>query len=191
MSTTTRPEENLIAAVQADHEQIKAMFGEVSSAPTSEAKREAFERLVRKLAVHETAEQEVVHPLTRRAGDGDPIVEQRLEEEVEGTKKLAALEEMGVEADDFDSRFRRLEQEVLAHAEREEQQEHPRIAQVVEPERLGSLGRVFRAAERTAPTRPHPKAPTSATGNMVVSPVLALIDKTRDAIRDAMKDDRT
>src|SRR4051812_24128374 len=46
---------DVIAEVVKDHQEIKAMFAQVESASGQE-KREAFESLARKLAVHETAE---------------------------------------------------------------------------------------------------------------------------------------
>lgn len=44
------------------------MMDEVARA-TDGARRDKFEDLVRKLAVHETAEAEVVHPLLKKSGD--------------------------------------------------------------------------------------------------------------------------
>jgi hypothetical protein len=41
-----------------------------------------------------------------------------------------------------------------------------------------------------APTRPHPHAPSSATGNLIVGPPLAVFDRIRDAIRDSREGDR-
>ncbi|RGC65309.1 hypothetical protein C5N14_29130 [Micromonospora sp. MW-13] len=48
--------------------------------------------------------------------------------------------------------------------------------------RLRGLAATVRAAEATAPTRPHPNAQT-AEGNLATGPVLAVIDRVRDAIR--------
>ncbi|NUP65917.1 MAG: hemerythrin domain-containing protein, partial [Nonomuraea sp.] len=47
------------------HEEIRSLFTEVENA-APEDKAEAFRRLVRLLAVHETAEEEIVHPYARR-----------------------------------------------------------------------------------------------------------------------------
>lgn len=47
------------------------------------------------LAVHETAEEEIVHPAARRAlPDGEAIVKARLQEENEAKKALAELERL-------------------------------------------------------------------------------------------------
>jgi Hemerythrin HHE cation binding domain len=175
--------DDLIAAVLEDHAEIKQLFAQVSGAADAKAKEESFGRLVRKLAVHETAEQEVVHPLTRKSNGGEPVSEQRLKEEKEAEVALSELEGMGVGDPQFDAKLEQLEGEVLMHAEREEQDEHPLIRQAADEDRLRRLAQAFRAAEATAPTHPHPTSPTSAAGNLVVGPMVALIDRARDAIR--------
>jgi hemerythrin superfamily protein len=175
---------DLLDEVLEDHDEIKKLFAKVE-ASTGDAKRDAFEDLVRKLAVHETAEQEVVHPLLRNAG-GEEIVEKRLTEEKEGEKMLAELLKMGTGDPTFDRTFATLRGAVLEHADHEQEQEHPKIREKVDEERLRKLAKVFRTAELAAPTRPHPLGPTSAAGNLAVGPVVAIMDRARDAVREAM-----
>jgi hypothetical protein len=67
----------------------------------------------------------------------------------------------------------------------EETEEHPRIRAQVSAGELRRLAEGFRGAESIAPTRPHPRGPTSAVGNAMVGPVISMMDRTRDAIRDA------
>ncbi|HEU5472465.1 MAG TPA: hemerythrin domain-containing protein [Actinophytocola sp.] len=77
------------------HTRIRDLFSELESS-TGPARREAFDRLVRLLAVHETIEEQFVHPLTRRhVHGGDDIVEDRLAEERLARQRLAALQRMG------------------------------------------------------------------------------------------------
>lgn len=180
-----RRPDDVIAAVLSDHAEIKALFAEVQSAAAGNIKQDAFQRLVNKLAVHETAEEEVVHPLARRAG-ADATVDTLLGQESEGKDALSELEKLGVEAPDFDARLEKLRDEVLEHAETEEREEHPKIDQAVGEDELRQLAGAFRAAEATAPTHPHPHGPESATGNLVVGPVVSIMDRARDAIRSAM-----
>ncbi|TDD20689.1 hemerythrin domain-containing protein, partial [Actinomadura sp. KC06] len=45
-----------------------------------------------------------------------------------------------------------------------------------------------RAAEATAPTHPHPGT-ESATKNMLAGPMVAMVDRVRDLIRDARDKD--
>lgn len=177
---------NLLERVRADHLEIKTLMTDVGVASEGTPRQEAFERLVRKVAVHETAEEEIVHPLTRRAPAGNAIAEQRLQEEAKGKAALAALEKMGTFDPRFDAEFQSFRREVLDHAEHEEMVEHPVIQQKIAPERLQQLGSAFAAAETVAPTHPHPHGPESAVANIVVGPLVAIIDRVRDAVRAAL-----
>jgi hypothetical protein len=175
---------DLIGEILKDHSEIKAIFAEVESAQGDE-KQQAFDALVRKLIVDETAEQELVHPLLEKAG-ANIQMEHRLEEEQQGEKMLAKLQDMGTDSPQFDSNFATLKEDVVRHAGLEEQEEHPKLRAEVDGDRLQNLGAAFRAAEATAPTRPHPNAPSSPAATMATGPFLAIVDRTRDAIHDAM-----
>jgi hemerythrin superfamily protein len=180
MTVTSRTADDVISEILQDHSEIKQLFTEVERSDGG-AKRDAFQQLLGKLAVHETAEEEVVHPAVRRTST--EVVEQRLSEESKGKDLLHQLEEMGVEDARFQDTFATLEQEVLRHAEREEQEELPLLRRSVNEDELRAMARMFRAAENTAPTHPHPHSPESATGNLLVGPVVAIVDRVRDAIR--------
>ena len=181
-----RPDD-LIAAVLEDHADIHSLMNEVETTSAGH-RQEVFEALVAKLAVHETAEEQVVHPLTRRVADADGVVDQRLEEEDKGKKALAELEKMGTEAPEFRAKFDELRDEVLRHARNEEQQEHP-LLDSADEQQLERAAKVFRAAQKIAPTHAHEHAPESAVGNTVIGPFVAVVDRTRDAIHDLMQHD--
>jgi uncharacterized membrane protein/hemerythrin superfamily protein len=176
---------DVIDEVLKDHDEIKTLFAEVESG-TGDEKREHFEALVRKLAVHETAEQEIVHPLLRQADNGN-VRDERLSEEKEAERELTELQRMGPEDPSFEMRLKKLQADVLEHAAAEESDEHPRIRASVDAERLRKLAVAFRAAEAAAPTRPHPNSPTSAIGNVAVGPIVAVMDRARDGIRSVMR----
>jgi hypothetical protein len=112
-------------------------------------------------------------------------VEARLAEEAKGKEALARLEKTGPQRADFDELFEQLRDDVLAHAEHEETEEHPKLREATDAQRRRDLTRIFRAAESTAPTHGHAHAPESATGNMLVGPFVAIADRARDAIRKA------
>ncbi|WP_344084080.1 hemerythrin domain-containing protein [Luedemannella helvata] len=168
----------------AQHEQMRTLFEEVSSAE-GDTKRELFDDLVRLLAMHETAEEEVVHPMARRKlDDGDDIVDSRLAEEEDAKQVLSDLYDMGVDAPGFDEGLAELAQDVIAHAEAEEAEEFIMLREVLEPQQLQRMATAIRAVQAMAPTRPHPAAGESATANILAGPPLAVFDRMRDAIRD-------
>lgn len=98
------------------HMQIRDSFTEVEKS-TGKARRAAFERLVTLLAVHETAEEQLIHPMGRTEvhGGGD-IVDDRLSEEREAKEMLAKLEDVGPDAAEFPSLLAKLRASVLMYA---------------------------------------------------------------------------
>jgi hemerythrin superfamily protein len=180
------PDVDVVDLLLAQHARIEEQFLLVTAA-TGEAKQEAFDDLARLLAVHETAEEEVVHPLSRGLVDGsDARIDDRLAEERQAKEMLVALIESGTSDEGFDTAFLLLREAVLTHARYEERYEFTQLRAKVPAERLRTLAAALRAAEAIAPTRPHPGA-ESAKANLVAGPALALFDGARDLIRQAVR----
>lgn len=183
-----RAEADVVELLLGQHQQIRDLFAEVRTAQSGQPRREAFERLVRMLAVHETAEEMVVHPAARSAveGGGD-VVDDRIAEEREAKEMLKALESMDVEDPGFPRRLDELRRAVLDHAAHEEAYEFRYLRRAYDDERLRTMAGAVRAAERFAPTHPHPGV-ESAKANVAGGPALALFDRVKDAVRQAMSD---
>ncbi|TYB98922.1 hemerythrin domain-containing protein [Micromonospora sp. WP24] len=179
---TSAQTQDVVDLLLQQHEQIRSLFAQVKSAD-GERKRDAFHQLVRLLAVHESAEEQVVHPAARD-GAGDAVVDARLHEEDQAAHVLSELYDLGVDSPDFDARFAEFEQAVLAHATHEEQEEFPMLRRKTDPDRLRRMAGAVRAAEALAPTRPHPAAGESRASNLMAEPPLAIFDRLRDAVRD-------
>jgi hemerythrin superfamily protein len=167
------------------HARIEELFV-LTAGAQDEAKRDAFDDLVHLLAVHETAEEEIVHPLARSlpSAGGDAMVDDRLAEERQAKQMLTTLIDDGVAADGFDNALLLLRNAVLTHARHEERYEFPHLRQHVAVERLVALAAAIHAAEAVAATRPHPGT-ESATANAALGMPLAVIDRVRDAVRRA------
>jgi hemerythrin-like domain-containing protein len=180
----TQTDRDVIDLLLEQHDEIKSLFHELRKIE-GPAKQELFEDLVRLLAVHETAEETVVHPMARRKLDaGEEVVERRLEEEDHAKKELAALYELGVDHPEFDQRLDAFAADVVRHATKEEAEEFLRLRGSVEAGTLRRMAGAVKAAEAVAPTRPHPRAPESAIGNLLVGPPTAVFDRVRDALAD-------
>jgi hemerythrin superfamily protein len=187
---TDKKTQDLAAAIRADHEEVKQLFHDLTGG--SGDKVQTWETLVRALAVHETAEEEILYPTVRSKG-GDavkPAVEARLAEEDKAKKVLADMEKLGPNGAGFATQLAELEKAVLAHAEAEEREILPKLKDV-DDGMMRALATAYQAAKALAPTRPHKKAPESAIGNVAVGPVVAIVDRTRDVIRDTMKKTRS
>nr|WP_033038813.1 hemerythrin domain-containing protein [Streptomyces monomycini] len=178
----------MVALLIAQHGQIRNLFDEVEQS-SGDARRDAFRRLVRMLAVHETAEEEAVHPYVKRTADGgDDIVADRLGEEKTAKRTLSALEDLDPEDEAFLPRLLSLRTDVREHARAEERYEFNQLRRLNDPARLASLAKAVKAAESAAPTHPHPGVESGAM-NAVLGPVAAIADRTRDAVRKAMGKD--
>ncbi len=188
MSTSTGSEKTVVDLLIEQHMQIKSLFADVLNA-SGDRKTELFHDLVRLLAVHESAEEQVVHPAARRKiTDGSQIVDARLEEEERAKQALSDLYELGTDHPDFDTRLQTLADEVIRHATAEETQEFVQLRVDLSESELVRMASAVRAAESMAPTRPHPAAGESAVANMLAGPPLAVFDRVRDALRDRSRD---
>jgi len=172
--------------LEQQHEEIRQLFGQLETA-TGDERREIFTCLVRLLAVHETAEEEVVHPAVRAADGGREVVELRLKEEAEAKQALSELEQAGPDAPDFSTRLTALRTAVESHASSEEQQEFTLLRNLHDQDALRGMTTLLKAAEAIAPTHPHPHGPESAIGNLAVGPFVAVADRVRDAISSARR----
>ncbi|SHN47190.1 hemerythrin domain-containing protein [Cryptosporangium aurantiacum] len=184
MTAPVTVEPDVIDLLLAQHAQIERLFGEVLLA-TGDQQHDRFHELVRLLAVHETAEEEVVHPMARRSIDGGAeVIDARLDEERQAKELLAALDHDGPDAPDFRERLLALRQAVLSHARYEERYEFPQLRLRLQDASLAGMAKAVKAAEAVAPTRPHPGV-ESATKNVLAGPLAAIVDRTRDALRSA------
>ncbi|TKK90446.1 hemerythrin domain-containing protein [Herbidospora galbida] len=176
---------DVVTFLKHQHEEIKTLFAEVESAQ-GDAREEAFRRLVHLLSVHETAEEELVHPYARTVvPGGDAVIDPRLREENEAKQALADLEEMGTDNPDFLKHLDALRTDVIDHADAEEQFEFPQLELEGDPDRLRKMTAGVKAAQMTAPTHPHPGA-ESAKKNLLLGAPAALMDRARDLIRKVM-----
>jgi hemerythrin superfamily protein len=161
------------------HEQVRGLLADVVSSSGEERQR-YFDTVREMLARHETAEEMIVRPLTRKAPGGDAVAEGRMHEENEAKEVLASLEKMDVGSAEFTAKFSEFRQSVLDHAGAEERDEFPLLRQNTDEDALVKARDRVKRAEAMAPTHPHPSAKTTAA-NYVAGPFAAMLDRARDA----------
>lgn len=182
--TAIKSPTDVIDLLTDQHEQIKSLFTETLALAGDERER-AFRDLRRLLAVHETAEEEIVHPRAKhKVPGGEQVVEARLQEENEAKKALAELESLDIDSKDFTSKLTKLRDAVIAHAEHEEAEEFAKLGAELSQQELQRMGEVAKLAEAVAPTRPHPGVESQAA-NLIVGPFAAMLDRARDVIDSA------
>ena len=181
------PEGDVVRVLLEQHARIRELFAEVKT-ETGEHKQHAFDELRALLAVHETAEEMVVRPVTSKAdGDrGKQVADARNDEESEANGVLEKLEGLDVTGAQFETTLASFEKAVDEHAEAEENEEFPLVLANCDEEQRRKMGRHVLAAEKIAPTHPHPSAAGSPAAQYAVGPFASLLDRTRDAIRSAM-----
>ena len=172
---------DVVDFLSGQHEQIRSLFAK-ALAETGQAREKAFVNLRRMLAVHETVEEEIVHPRAKRKiADGEAVVDRHLEEEREAKTVLQQLEKLDVDSEESTRLLTELRDAVLSHAKHEEKDEFTKLGEQLSSEELESMGRAAKLAEAIAPTRPHAGV-ESQLANVVAGPFASMLDRARDAI---------
>jgi hemerythrin superfamily protein len=187
VETFVQSTDDVVKFLKDQHNLIKDMFEEVLSASEPKAREKAFTELRQLLAVHETAEEMVVHPRARReVADGEQIVDARLEEEHQAKEQLSKLESMDFSSKEFITELTTFRDAVIDHAEHEENEEFDKLQRKLDSDDRERMAKAVLAAEAIAPTRPHPGV-ESAKANFAVGPFASMLDRARDAISAALR----
>jgi hypothetical protein len=167
------------------HRAIRDLCDEVSAAAAAEREK-PFRDLLRLLAVHEAVEEELVHPYVKRRVDGaKEAVAERVDEERQVNRMLVALDALGPGDPAFEGLFTRFRAALLAHADKEESSEFAGLRTATRPAERAAMAAAVRVAAALAPTHPHP-GNESAPRALLMGAPMAMIDRARDLLRDAM-----
>ena len=185
VQTFVQSTDDVVKFLKDQHNLIKDMFDEVLSASDTKAREKAFIELRSLLAVHETAEEMVVHPRVRHeAAKGDEIVDARLKEEHEAKQMLSKLESMDIGSKAFITELTKFRDAVIDHAEHEENEEFTKLERNLTADDRERMAKAVQAAEAIAPTRPHPGV-ESAKLNFAAGPFASMLDRARDLLKQA------
>ena len=182
MSDTTT-QTDAIQLLTTDHGEVEAMFRQVESLPEGDARQKVVEDIIRELSVHAAIEEQVLYPAMREAlPDGETLVQEAIDEHQAVKETLAAIEQADVPAE-RDQHLVRLMGDVRHHVEEEETELFPKLAASIGSAELREMGGKLAAAEKVAPTHPHPNAPNTPPGNLVGGVAAAVMDRARDALK--------
>ena len=185
VETFVQTTDDVVKFLKDQHNLIKDMFDEVFSASDPKDREKAFFDLRKLLAVHETAEEMVVHPRARREiADGDKIVDSRLKEEHQAKELLSKLESMDVASKEFIDELTKFRDAVIDHAEHEENEEFNKLERKLDSDDRERMAKAVLAAEAIAPTRPHAGV-ESAKMNFAAGPFASMLDRARDLLKQA------
>lgn len=174
------PEGDVVRVLLMQHAQIRDQFEEVTSA-RGETRKERFDELRALLAVHETAEEVVLRPVSADAA-GEAVADARNAEEAEANSVLKELESMDVDDPQFQAKLEEFQKSVDEHAEKEEKEEFAAVVANCDVQQRQDLGRRLESVESLAPTHPHPSAAGSPTAVALTGPFASMVDRVRDAL---------
>jgi hemerythrin-like domain-containing protein len=177
---------DVVAVLTRQHERARALLGDLREAVAIVAELThdmacPFRELVQLLATHEAAEEIVVYPTLKAGLEEGRLAEECLAEEHEVKQLLAKVEKMAPAVFGFPDAFAEFDDKLVAHAEHEERTVFPILEDRLPPAERQELAGNFLYAAARAPSHAHAHSPESAVGNAIFGPVLATIDRARDA----------
>ena len=159
---------DLSTALAAQHSRIKAMMTDVLNSDGA-VRADSFAELCHYLAIHEAAEEEVMHPAALAGADQSGVVrviEDRLEEEKGAGDVIGQLEGIdSVDAPGFLVQFDLLHAAVQTHAEAEEEREVPILVAAGD---AVAIGRVLDALARVDGLAEDEAGPVARGGRFAV-----------------------
>ncbi|AWN30624.1 MULTISPECIES: hemerythrin domain-containing protein [unclassified Streptomyces] len=173
---------DVVAELTADHREVDELFHQFEVAPPgSEARGRLVAALTIELVRHSVAEEQYLYPAVRKHLEGGhSLADKELADHARVEHLLKDLQHREPTDKDFDRLMVKLRTEVTAHVDDEENNLFPQMRSNVHAAVLEDLGDKIRQAKKTAPTRPHPAAPTTPPANKALAPGLGLVDRVRD-----------
>jgi hypothetical protein len=178
----TPPPDTLVALLELDHEEVRRRFDELDEAGV-DLHPELFWKLTDQLVRHEVAEEIVVYPAMMSVPGGDVVARPRLAEQKEAESRLAFMETLDPQSDEFTLELKRLQSEVIEHATREEVQAFAFLDASCPSATLVLLGKRYEAAKLAIPRHPHPHDIDDPTGARLALSIMDFYDRVRDAAR--------
>ncbi|MBM0277168.1 alpha/beta hydrolase fold domain-containing protein [Micromonospora tarensis] len=131
------------------------------------------------LALHADAEERTLYPQMAHAGEEQESRHAR-DEHHAAKQQLVILDRTEPGSGEFEQALSTLMADIRQHVAEEEGQFLPGFREAVGADEMSRLGGEFLAAKRAAPTRAHPRAPSSGGGHALADPAAAVLDKARD-----------
>jgi hemerythrin superfamily protein len=175
-----------IMLLKQDHKTVEGLFRRFEQAGDRAytTKRRLVDKMIEELSVHSSIEETVFYPATREARqETEDEVLESLEEHHLVKIVLSELESMDPKDERFDAKVTVMMENVRHHVGEEEHELFPQVRSAMGRKELQELGGRLEEARRTAPTRPHPRSPDEPPGNLVATPVAAVLDAAKDAMR--------
>ena len=185
---------DVIEVLEHDHREVEQMFAELESlrGRTDDAsqsrRKDLVEQVTIELVRHSVAEEVIVYPTVEGKVSAEEVEHAR-KEHAQAEKTMARLEDLDPGDAGFDDELAELMREIRHHIDDEEDGMFPSMRRVLDVDELRKLGSRVEKFKKVAPTRPHPSVPHTAGPQLAVGPILALMDRMRDAASGRGTDD--
>jgi hemerythrin superfamily protein len=181
-----------ITSLRDDHKRVEKLFKQfekIADGDADRTKQSLVAEIISELSVHAAIEEQVFYPAVRKeVQDAEDTVLEGLEEHHIVKWTLSELDGMSPSEERFKAKVSVLIESVRHHVEEEEGEMFPKVREALGRKALVELGETMDAARKTAPKRPHPKAPDEPPGNLVAGPAAAAMDKATGKTPDTGTD---
>lgn len=182
------PRETIVDAIELltqQHAEVDRAFEEFTSTPDPQRRKEIARQVITDLSVHAGIEEVAFYPAVKDALPrlADEI-DHDLEEHAQAKELLAKLQGMDPAEDDFDATFQQLIADIRHHVEEEEGDLFPEVRKALTEQELRDLGQAMDDLQSKVPTHPHPHTPNEPPANAALGPVVGVLDRLRDGIRE-------
>jgi hemerythrin superfamily protein len=135
-----------IEKLKSDHRAVKQLFEDFEKARTAAKKRDIFEEIADKLAVHATIEERHFYPAAKAKNTEDMLLE-AAEEHLSVKRLISDLLELAPNDDTFDAKVKVLQEQVEHHVKEEEGELFPAVKKLLDKEALDALEQEMMATE--------------------------------------------
>ncbi|MGW7350429.1 hemerythrin domain-containing protein [Streptomyces sp. NPDC054784] len=174
----------VVDELMTDHREVEEIFGRIEALPPGDERRKEYvHEATIELMRHSVAEEQHLYPAVREhVTGGADLADREIDDHATAERLMKDLEALDADAPGFDAAVGKLMREVRAHIADEERNLFPRLEGAVSGAYLDELGEKVRRAKKTAPTRPHPSAPSTPPANKLLAPGAGLVDRARDVL---------
>jgi len=179
-----------ITLLKKDHQAVEDLFKrfEKAGGNAHKSKQRLVERMISELSMHAAVEEMTFYPFVKGVNEElTSDVLESLEEHHVVKWLLSELDGLSADAERFNAKVTVLMENVRHHVKEEEKEMFPLVRKALSRDQLNELGDLLERAKKTAPTRPHPRAPDEPPGNAMSGLVSGFIDRVRDAAKTATK----
>jgi hemerythrin superfamily protein len=176
-----------ITMLKDDHRAVEALFKrfEKSGDRAFTLKRNLADAIIEDLSKHAAIEEELFYPATRATvPEVEDIVLESIEEHHIVKWVLSEIEHLDPHEESFDAKVTVLIENVRHHVKEEESDYFPKVRKELGRKALVELGDAMASAKSTAPTHPHPRAPSTPPRNIAASNVAGVVDRVEDTMSE-------